>query len=140
MDSDLALLRLVFSFHVIDHIIHADEHIDPLEIDWMRERYPREVLEEHGLIDEESRLTDTFRDLLAEALMRLPKELSEDEKRQLALTFFDSAMADGEFEAREGKQLEAAAHLLGLPLKSLHEALDSSDDVGAIELDDPELF
>ncbi len=141
MDPDapsLDLLRLVFSFHVVDQIVHADDHVDALEIDWVRERFPFETLDEHGLITEDHRLTDTYRRLLSDALIRLPLELSEDEKLALSLTFFDTAMADGDFDSSEGGVLEAAANLLGLPMARVHDALDARDSVGEVDLGDPE--
>ncbi|MEZ4322808.1 MAG: TerB family tellurite resistance protein [Myxococcota bacterium] len=138
MDTDLEILRLVFSFHVVDQIMRADEHIDALEIDWVQDRFPLATLQGHGLVDDGHRLTDRYRDLLSEALMRLPAELDQDQKVELALTFFDSAMADGHFESTEAVQLQAAANLLGLPLERLHDALEGSHHVGELDLGDPE--
>jgi uncharacterized tellurite resistance protein B-like protein len=142
MDPDapsLDLLRLVFSFHVVDQIVHADAHVDALEIDWVRNMFPFETLDEHGLIGEDHRLTPHYRQLLSDALIRLPNELSEDEKVALTLTFFDTAMSDGDFDASEGDILHAAANLLGLPMAVVHEALDARDSVGAVDLGDPEV-
>ncbi|MCB9679418.1 MAG: TerB family tellurite resistance protein [Alphaproteobacteria bacterium] len=139
MNTDLAVLRLVFSFHVVDQIMRADDWIDPLEIDWVQRRFPLEQLQAHGLVDDAHQLTDLYRELLSEALIRLPAELHEHQKTELALTFFDSAMADGQLEPNEQAQLEAAANLLGLPMARLHDALHHSDVVGEVDLGEPEV-
>lgn len=137
MDSDPELLRLVFSFHVIDQIMHADEHLDDQEIDWVRVRFPRERLADNGLIDDEDVLTPRYRDLLAEALMRLPAELDRDAKLALIHEFFEGALADGSFEVREGNRIVVAARLLGLPLREVDGLLDG-EHFGELDLGEPE--
>lgn len=136
--TDIGVLRVVFAFHIVDRIVYADEEVDPMEIAWVRERFPREVLAAHGLIDEGDRLTDRYRDLLAESLMRLPAELDRDAKMALIHDFFGTALADGHFEAREGDVIVVAARLLGLPLDDVHAVLDADERMGAVDLDEPE--
>ena len=133
MDTDLDLLRFVFTFHIVDQIVHADDSIQRDEIDWVVEKFPREVLLGHGMIDESDALTERYRDLLAEALMRVPAELSTAEKSELIQTFFSSALADGEFEFREGEMIVIAAQLLGLPPAEITSHLP---DLGELEFDE----
>lgn len=133
--SDLDLLRVVFSFHVVDRIMHADHVLSVHEIDWVRQRFPREMLAANSLIDEDDVLTDRYRDLLAEALMRLPAELDEVGKITLIEQFFSSALADGNFEYREGHLIVAAARLLGLPLEALTDLLNAEDGLELVDLD-----
>lgn len=136
--TDIEVLRLVFAFHIVDRIVYADDEVDPMEIAWVRERFPRDTLATHGLIDDEDRLTDHYRDLLAESLMRLPSELDREAKLDLIHDFFGTALADGHFEAREGDVIVVAARLLGLPLDDVHAVLDADERMGTVDLDDPE--
>lgn len=133
MDTDLDLLRFVFTFHIVDQIVHADDTVEREEIDWVVEKFPREVLLGHGMIDEGDALTERYRDLLAEALLRVPAELSVGQKSELIQTFFATALSDGEFEAREGEMIVIAAQLLGLPTSELTSHLP---DLGELEFDD----
>lgn len=124
MSEDFDLLRLVFSFHIVDQIVHADEEVTPDEIAWVVRRFPRELLERHGLIGADDVLTVRYRSLLAQALVRVPTELDEGGKLALIHEFFDLALSDGEFEYREGNMLLVAARLLGLPPEAIQPALD----------------
>jgi uncharacterized tellurite resistance protein B-like protein len=123
MTADLDLLRFVFSFHVVDLIVQADDRVEPEEIDYVVEHFPRDALVSRGLIDDENRLTQHYRDLLAEALMRLPAELDQEAKLELIDAFFESAMADGHFEKPEKRAILVAANLLGVPPELIHHHL-----------------
>lgn len=127
MTEDFDLLRLVFSFHYVDQIVHADEEVAPDEIAWVLERFPRELLAGHGLIDASNVLTDRYRVLLAEALVRVPAELDETGKLALVREFFELAMSDGEFEYREGNVVVVASQLLGLDPDVIQPAIRGGD-------------
>ncbi|MCA9493345.1 MAG: TerB family tellurite resistance protein [Myxococcales bacterium] len=130
MDSDLELLRFVFNFHVVDLIVQADQVVEEAEIAYVVENFPRDALASRGLIDEKNRLTDLYRDLLAEALMRLPAELDQEQKLELIDRFFETAMADGHFEKPEKRAILVAANLLGVPPELIHHHLH---DLGTLD-------
>ncbi len=127
MMHDLDLLRFVFSFHVLDRIVHADDVVDPAEIAFVVERFPRSALEERGLIDERNCLTARYRDLLAEALVRLPAELDDAQKLKLIDGFFDGAAADGRVVKPEKRAIRMAVQLLGIPPELVHHRLHDLD-------------
>lgn len=130
MDNDLELLRFVFKFHVVDRIVQADQVVEEAERAWVVEHFPRASLVERGLLDASNRLTPHYRDLLAEALVRLPAELGQEDKLQLIDAFFDTALADGSFEKPEKRAILMAANLLGVPPELIHHHLR---DLGTIE-------
>lgn len=122
-ESDPELLTFVFTFHVVDRILHADGNLDALEIDWLVELFPRESLYDRGLIDDDNALTERYDELLDEALETLPEHLNEDARAALIQTFFESALADGSYEPREAQMIVYACKLLGIPSERIHDAL-----------------
>lgn len=130
--TDSELLRFVFTFYVVDQIVQADGRLEDAEVDWVLERFPHDTLVEHGLVDDDNVLTDRYRHLLADALMKLPQTLSRAEKLELIETFFDSAESDGEFAQEEGQMIMAAAQLLALPLDEVTSRLP---ELGELDLD-----
>lgn len=128
--ADLELLRFVFTFHVVDLIVHADNRIEEEEIAHVVATFPRDSLVSRGLLDAENRLTPLYRDLLAQALMRLPAELDQAAKLDLIDEFFDTAMVDGQFEKPEKRAILVAANLLGVPPELIHHHLV---DLGTID-------
>lgn len=129
MDTDLELLQFVFTFHVVDTIVQADDVVEPSERAWVVKHFPRSSLVERGLITPENRLTHRYRDLLAEALVRLPAELGQEHKLFLIDAFFDTALVDGHFDEPERRAILTAANLLGVPPELIHHHLE---DLGPI--------
>ena len=130
MNSELSLLKLVFSFYIVDQIVKADQSLTPSEMEWVCRSFPREVLLGHGIINDSNILTPVYRDLLAEALFRLPTELSHEDKLKMLESFMESALVDGEFEARESHVIVKASRLLGvspdLVISNYSEVIEAS--------------
>jgi len=118
--SDAELLTFVFTFHVVDRVLHADGDLVPLEIGWVARLFPSDSLYARGLIDDDNVLTDRYARLLEEAREHLGKRLDDDGKAALIQTFFESAFADGEVEPREAEMIAYACEQLGVPVARIH--------------------
>jgi hypothetical protein len=98
--------------------------------------YPVVVLMGAGLVGEDGRPTGAWADAKAEALVRLPSELTDAAKLDLLTHLFELCVADGIMERDEGSTLFSAATDLGVSSSDLDAHLDTlTDHVGEIDLD-----
>lgn len=134
----LDLLETAFAYHVAQRIVGADQTLDPAEVRFLRERWPQEEMQRVGLMTPAGELTTTFMDARDEAIRTLASRMSEDRKLAMMRQFLDATVVDGHLDHRESGLLVAVSRQLGLPETAFLAMLDDQDDVGELELPEPE--
>ena len=137
-DPSPADLELALTWHLTRELLDADLNLDPQEAQFLADRFPQSTLQAAGFVHEDGAPTDRFQAVLAEALVVLPERMSEDDKAVILRMLFSASLVDDDFHRQEGHVLAKAAQLLGLSLAQLDAALEISDDVGTVDLPDPE--
>lgn len=139
MDTfDLDVLKLAFTRHVLDEIANADRQLTGDEKALIERVAPTSRLRFHGLLDSAGYPTGAFHQARAEALERLPEELSLDEKLAIVTAFLELCIVDGEIHRDEGSLMYLSSRLLGVTSQQFDLHLDSlTEHVGAVELDAP---
>ena len=135
---DLDILRTVFAYHVVEEVVGVDGEVTHDELSFLSVRFPRDRMLELGLFDTTGKPTERFESARGEAIIRLPTELSWEQRVDMVRTFFDAGMADGRLERDESRVVIRAAELLQVPVDDWMRALGSSDDVGELELPEPD--
>lgn len=131
-------LKLAFAWHVAQRIVGADGDVQSTESGWLASNFPTSTLASSGFVDGSGAPTDVFEQALDEALRVLPTELTLAARLQLLETFLDASLADDELHHTEGGVLLEAAAMLGVTPQQLDAHLDTLDEVGSVDLDDPE--
>jgi uncharacterized tellurite resistance protein B-like protein len=114
MADDLELLRLAFSWHMAREVVASDAHTSASERMWLRERFPRELLVEVGLVDAAGVETERSVELRERARDELRERLTTGEKLALVEDLLEATAADGHLAPHERGAIEAAATILGL--------------------------
>lgn len=131
-------LKLAFAWHVAREIMDADLEVAEGEVQWLAKHFPADALSTAGFTDASGDPTERYHSALGQALVQLPEMLEGGEKKQLLGTFFSATLADDEFKREEATALVKAAKLLGLSMADLDSFLESHDDVGSLDLPEPE--
>ena len=136
---ELEVLALAFARHVLDDLALADRERTAEELALIERICPPERMRAAGLVDADGRFTPAWTEARAQALERLPNELSHEGKMGLLTTFFEMCVVDGHIDRDEGSILFQTATLLGIRPSELDAHLDTlTEHVGTIELGDPE--
>ena len=136
---ELGVLTLAFARHVLDEIARADATRTPEELALLEQLCPMERLRSAGLVDANDQFTPAWTEARAQALERLPRELSRSGKLTLLTSFFEMCVVDGHIDRDEGSMLFQTASLLGVRASELDAHLDTlTEHVGTVELDAPE--
>lgn len=136
---ELGVLTLAFARHVLDELARADETRTPEELALLEQLCPLERLRAAGLVDTNDQYTPAWTEARAQALERLPRELSRSGKLDLLTSFFEMCVVDGHIDRDEGSMLFQTASLLGIRASELDAHLDTlTEHVGTVELDAPE--
>ena len=116
MDEDFEVveLSLAFSYHVVNRIMEADGIVMPSEARFIKAFFPEELLKNSGFVRADGSYTERYQTALGEALLRLPDELSDDQKKELVSTLKQAALADSHLENKEQLAVEHACSLLGI--------------------------
>lgn len=131
-------LKLAFAYDVARRIAGADERMDPAEAAFLQGAFPWALLESQGLVTADHEFTAEFHAARAVAEASLAGLLERDEKLTLLALFFDTAVADDELRAEEGRVVLEAARRLGLSSEDVMAVLASRKDVGDVSLPEPE--
>mgnify|MGYP001405912141 CR=1 FL=1 len=107
-------LKYVFAMFSVQKIIWADEVVDELELRYVQDHFPQELLQVLQLQD-----TSILPVLLEEALVSLPTSLGMDEKMQVIGLCFGAAASTGTVNPAEVAILQVAAEKLGVPNEDL---------------------
>ena len=135
----LEILRMAFARHVLQELWGNRAPSEPEQL-LLEALAPRERLRAAGLLDEHDQFTALWIDARAQALERLPRELSHEDKLRLLRDLFEVSVADGQLERQEGSGLLGAATLLGVGSSEFDALLDTlTEHVGSIELGLPEV-
>jgi uncharacterized tellurite resistance protein B-like protein len=137
-DFPRSTLELALSWHLAQEVLLADLEIAETEHAWLAQHFPQSKLQDAGLADEAGARTPFFHDCVSEALITLPETMSRDDKLTLIKTLFAATLADNDFHHKEGNVLVRAVHMLGLSDGDLDGLLGSLDQVGDVDLPDPE--
>ena len=106
---ETAALRIAFELRIMGRIVRADRRILPFEQAVLEDRYPDELLIEHGLQDPEH--LHSLGDLAGPIL---EQRLSQKERLGMIALFADVARVDGHEDVDEIAIVLEAARLLGL--------------------------
>jgi uncharacterized tellurite resistance protein B-like protein len=137
---ELEVLALAFARHVLDELAQADSERTSDELALMEQICPVDRLRAAGLIDANGLFTPAWTEARAQALDRLPRELSYEGKMSLLTSFFEMCVVDGYIDRSEGSLLFQTASLLGVRPSELDAHLDTlTEHVGTVELDTPEI-
>jgi len=131
-------LKLAFGYHMARLILETDAVITHDEKDFLERLWPRSAVEAAGFLASDGGVTPKLTEAMRMAVDELPYRLSTDGKFELLRSLMSAVMADGVFESEEGGVFLQAAKLLGLPDERVDELLDSLDDVGSLDLPEPE--
>ncbi len=131
-------LKLAFGYHFVRLILETDAVITISETDYLQRIFPREQMSKVGFIGSDGGFTERHTEAMREAIERLPVELGLDERLEFLTTFLAASVADGEFDTEEGSVMMTAATMLAIPGDALDAHLESLDDVGTIDLPEPE--
>ena len=107
-------LKYVFAMFFVQKIIWADEVVDELELRYVQDHFPQELLQALQLQD-----TSLLPNLLEEALVTLPTILDVEEKMQVIGLCFGAAASTGTVNPAEVAILQVAAEKLGVPNEEL---------------------
>jgi uncharacterized tellurite resistance protein B-like protein len=131
-------LILAFAYNTLQKMEDADGVSDAAEVALREASFPANQMVKLGFTDGDGKPTQRFEQARDEALQRLPTELTEADKLGLITRFFDMALVDGRLDRAESSLLYQTAHQLGLSSSVFDAHLDSHDDVGEIDLPEPE--
>lgn len=129
---------LAFALHATQLVMTADDQLDPRESQFIQAAFPANALTAAGFIDANGALTDHYHSALETALETLPSALNEAQKYDIIERLFKATLADDQFERREGNILLVAARILGLPPSAVDHVVSSQEEVGELELGEPE--
>jgi uncharacterized tellurite resistance protein B-like protein len=132
---DLQHQKLAWTLHMVRQIIGADAHVDPTELEFLRDRFPVELLTDCGFGDPNDPST-RYLEARDTAQVELADRLPLGEKLQLLEILVDAAAADGVLQAEEADALHAAAHMLGVDDSAWREHLEQLLASGSITRDD----
>jgi hypothetical protein len=139
LGQPIDVLRMAFARHVLQELSHGKPSPSPAELHLMEQLCPLEDLRKAGLVDDRGQFGPTWIEARAQALERLPRELSHPDKLDLLKSFFELTVVDGQLEREEGTILLGAATLLGISSGEFDALLDTlTEHVGSIDLDAPE--
>jgi uncharacterized tellurite resistance protein B-like protein len=133
--DDLLRLQLAFTLHMADQILGADAEIADEERSWLHERFPPEMLESTGFLDDQGKLTHAYEEARDEALIALPDELPASGKWQIMEDLVNAAAADGLLAAEESDALAHAAALLGVSDQDWSQHLEELFAAGTLKRD-----
>ena len=131
-------LELALSWHLAQEVLVADLEFAESEQVWMTRHFPQSALESAGLADAGGARTPYFHDCVSEALISLPETMSLEQKAAMIGVLFSATLADDDFHHQEGHVLVRAAKILGLSTGDLNQVLSSLEQVGDVDLPDPE--
>jgi uncharacterized tellurite resistance protein B-like protein len=137
-DYPIDQLKLAFAYQMVQEIVSADSEIDIAEMSYLDEVFPNSTLASCGFIDSDYKLTPRFHDAVRISRIELPRNLSLAQKLELVDTFLDASLSDADFHHREGHVLVNAALALGVTSAEFDQHLNTSNDVGSIDLPSPE--
>ncbi|MFK7926897.1 MAG: TerB family tellurite resistance protein [Myxococcota bacterium] len=135
---DLDVLRMVFAYHVVDEVVAADGEVSAEELSFVESRWPKSRMVEAGLFDSAGKPTAEYEAARVEAVARLPTELGAEDSLALVRVFLEAGMVDGHLERAESEVVIRAASLLNVPVDDWMKVLDDSDDMGELDLPEPE--
>ncbi|HHO50716.1 MAG TPA: hypothetical protein ENK18_07525 [Deltaproteobacteria bacterium] len=136
MSTNLNALQLAFAYDMIQRIIGSDTVVDSVELSFLDDTFPPDLLRTCGFIDARGRLTEAFTEARAEALEALPAGLTQGQKLALLDLLIEAAASDGVLAAEEADLLSEAAALLSLSDLAWREHLTSLLATGKIRRGD----
>ena len=131
-------LKLAFSWHTAREIVISDHEIADREEAWLSQQFSTQALTEAGFLDASGDPTARYDDAVTEAARVLPDALDQGTKLAMITMIFKATLADDEFRIEEGHVLIKAAHVLGLSTDALDAHLGQLDEVGEVELPEPD--
>lgn len=118
-DDTLKGLELAFAIGHAREIIDADGATDYGEFKLFGAIFPRQLLRDHGFLDEQHAFTPALAAARQEALVVLPEALATAEKLDLLTLLWGTGVADDDLDKREVKVIRRAAEELGVTFEEL---------------------
>jgi len=119
MNDDLRQVAMAFALHTSRSIVAADGKTEHSEYRLLGSIYPRSMLRDAGLLDEEGRETSAY--TLALGRVHVLEALPREERLDLLALLHGAAMVDDDLDRREWQVLTEAAEALGLTGEDLVE-------------------
>jgi len=135
--TDLELLTLVFTRHMLVEMLHADDKVDISEAELLIKLVPHSRLKEAGLLDGTGMPTEAWLAVRDEAIRELPLRLALDEKLKILTNLVKMAVVDDDLHRDEGSLLYASAEVLGVTPRQFDRHLDTlTEHVGTVEIEE----
>jgi len=118
-DEELKGLELAFAVGHAREIIDADGTTDYGEFKLFGAIFPRQLLRDHGFIDDHAAFTPALAIAQERALAVLPASLGKAEKLDLLTLLWGTGVADDNLDKREVAVIRKAADELGVTFEEL---------------------
>tara|TARA_B110000037_G_scaffold205127_1_gene249732 strand:+ start:285 stop:671 length:387 start_codon:yes stop_codon:yes gene_type:complete len=109
-EFELYRLKYVLAIYLVQQVVLADEKTTEEELDFIKEHFPKELLQSLNLLDEKEMSV-----LLEKALKVLPGKLSLQGKLDIIGMCFGASASDGDVDIREVATIQVAAEILNVP-------------------------
>jgi len=109
-DYDLYRLKYALSIYLVREVILADDVVDPQEINFVREHFPKTLLQALDLLN-----PNEVAILIERALSELPSKLSLEAKLDIIGMCFAASASNGDVDPREIAMVQVAAEVLNVP-------------------------
>lgn len=125
MTDELERLRTAFVIDMTKRVIDADGKVVFSEIRFWSKVFPSDELRAMGFLDEGNTFTDALLDAQMEAVIRLPAELSADEKMGVIDTLHGACIADDVVGEDELAVVREAGQILGIAAEDVAARLEA---------------